>query len=674
MSCSYPPDATPRPPDRDQPSNTVHNRIRELENLVHALMQRAASRNPPPNAISTPHANSVQAENSVSRAVDGSPDNGVPSASGSVEPSECGTLTNSPAGVSYVDSAHWTALLDGISELKDCIPDTSEPGYHYYIPSLVEPDYGPSPQLLYGRFAQASKGEILSTVPKRPVVDRLMSRFFNTIDLAPALIHSGQFVRQYEQFWADPYATPTMWVGLLFSIMCLSTLVSMPHAGHDPIIDPPSMESAVIVKVYREKTVQCLTLGKYTRGGPYVLETLILYIAGEHLLHEDAESGTHILLGMILHVAMRMGYHRDPKNFPVVSAFDGEMRRRLWAAIYQANLMFSSQMGLPSMLKDHQIDTEEPRNLIDSEFDEDVAALPPSRPETEVTPVLYVIVRTRVAYLWERVRDIATDTKLHKYDEIMGMDAKVQAEQRRLPPSLRMQPIEKSIADSPQIIMQRIWLDICFLRLQIVLHKKYFMAPSSHYQRYGYSRSVSLKSAMKIIEYQHMVYEKVQPNGLLYDVRWKLSSVMNSEFLLATSMLCAYMKQVCCTPESAVEGISTQEVSQLLMKSMENWQRICTTSRHARRAVEAIRLVLRITGTPVASPAGVENELSQMFAFQDPLFLDFNIPCIFDGVYNVGSSTSASEPELDSTPFTQQPTCDDEWVRLFQRVSSRVPD
>ncbi|XXG97444.1 hypothetical protein Hte_003745 [Hypoxylon texense] len=657
MSCTYPPEATSsRSLERDP--STVQNRIRELESLVHILMQRASkTASSSSHVASVPHASQAPTETPVRHVAEGSPEGGPE------ERPSCGmlTLTGSCSnGANYVDGAHWSALLDSLSELKDCFPETTEPGSQIRTSPPAVPDYGPCPQLLYGRFAQVSKGEILSAVPSRPIVDRMVSKFFNTMDLSPAIIHRAQFIRQYGQFWEDPFAAPITWVGLLFSMMCIATLLTMPHTAQDLNSVPPDIESYVAVKVYREKIVQCLTMGKYTRGGPFVVETLICYVAIEHLLQEDPEFGTHILLGMILHLAMRMGYHRDPKHFSVISVFDGEMRRRTWAAIYQANLIFASQMGLPSMLKEHQIDTEEPRNLTDADFHEGITELPPSRPEHELTPITYVIIRSRIASLWEKVRDIATDTRLHKYEEILAMDRVLETHKNKIPPGLRMQSIAESIADPPQLIMQRAWLEICFLRLRVVLHKNYFMAPN-HFERYRFSRSVSLTSAMKIIEYQHLIYELVVPDGLLYDARWKLSSVINNEFLLATTILCAYIKQLSFNPQSVVEEVSMPEISQLLEKSLGCWERFSATSSHARKAMEAIRLVLKAANTPAASPVGAEDGLGPMLAFQESF-------------YNGDSSTSTSELSLDSASFCKQHSTDDEWINMFERVSTRQPD
>lgn len=183
-------------------------------------MQRAASKTSS-IATSAPHASQAPTETSARHATEGSPDPSLPGAGGPGERPSCGMLTlttNSLNGVNYVDGAHWSALLDSLSELKDCFPETTEPGSQFRVSPPVVPDYGPSPQLLYGRFAQASKAEILGTIPTRPVVDRMISKFFNTMDLAPgsfypylsvilvtgpetnavvtAIIHRGQFIRQ----------------------------------------------------------------------------------------------------------------------------------------------------------------------------------------------------------------------------------------------------------------------------------------------------------------------------------------------------------------------------------------------------------------------------------------------------------------------------------------------
>lgn len=92
-------------------------------------------------------------------------------------------------------------------------------------------------------------------------------------------------------------------------------------------------------------------LGNYTKGGPSVLEALILYLAAEALPSEDAMFRNYLLVGIIVHVALRTGCHRDSKRFPNISSFGGEMRRRIWATVYHPDVVVSGQMGLPRMMR-----------------------------------------------------------------------------------------------------------------------------------------------------------------------------------------------------------------------------------------------------------------------------------------------------------------------------------
>jgi len=182
---------------------------------------------------------------------------------------------------------------------------------------------------------------------------------------------------KYEDFWKSPQAAPIMWVGLLFSTICLLTqfqqasllpCTTSPTSGHSRQGSQPADSQATVEK-FREKAIQCLILGHYTKGGPYVIETLILYFLVEVFHLKDVEIGIWVLVGNIIQIAIHMGYHRDAKHFPNIFPFAGEMRRRVWAMIIQIDFSISTQLGLPRLVRESQSDTAEPRNLKDSDFD-----------------------------------------------------------------------------------------------------------------------------------------------------------------------------------------------------------------------------------------------------------------------------------------------------------------
>jgi len=94
---------------------------------------------------------------------------------------------------------------------------------------------------------------------------------------------------------------------------------------------------------YRLRTVQCLSNSDYTKSSIYTIETLCLYVQGEYASRWDAEVGIWIIAGIVVRLAMRMGYHRDPSNYPGITPYQAEMRRRVWAYVRQMDIMFSFQ-------------------------------------------------------------------------------------------------------------------------------------------------------------------------------------------------------------------------------------------------------------------------------------------------------------------------------------------
>jgi hypothetical protein len=90
-----------------------------------------------------------------------------------------GKYTRARDQMNFVGSEHWEAILEDITELKIDLetPDTSEIG-----------DF--KPQILFG-INRASRSEIISSIPPRPVCDMLISRWFRTMDMAPSKFTVG---------------------------------------------------------------------------------------------------------------------------------------------------------------------------------------------------------------------------------------------------------------------------------------------------------------------------------------------------------------------------------------------------------------------------------------------------------------------------------------------------
>lgn len=314
----------------------------------------------------------------------------------------------------------------------------------------------------------------------------------------------GLTLEQYEAFWANPTETPIMWLGLLFGMICLAVITSdaseISH-GND------AEQATFQVDLYREKVAQCLIMGEYTKSGPYVLETLIHYLYIEFLLSPDADHDLWFLLALEVNTAMRMGYHREPSNFPGLTLLQREMRRRLWTTVLQSDILISSQMGMPRMVSESQCDTAEPRNLNDADLDAHTTELLPSRPETEYTTSTGVIARRRLLVVLGKISDLTAGVKSCTYEEVMRVDKALHEAAATIPQPLQMKPITASITDSPQIIMARVWLSHLFYRGQLLLHQRFLHLKSSFPQdTFAYSCKACLDASLGSLQLQKVSF------------------------------------------------------------------------------------------------------------------------------------------------------------------------
>jgi hypothetical protein len=400
---------------------------------------------------------------------------------------------------------------------------------------------------------------------------------------------------KYEEFWKDPSGTPVMWIGLLFAIMCLAAEFQMFR------LEPGTQQSSnqsheqdlqKMVETFREKIAQCLISGNYAKGGPYVLETLMLYIVVEMLASKDAAVGIWILSGTAVQLALHMGYHRDPKHFKEMSVFKGEMRRRVWATIVEADLGISAQMGVPRLIKEWQADTTEPANLQDSDFNMMTTTMPPSRPQTDLTPMLYRIVKARMTATFGSIWDFAVDTRSHPHTFVMEMDKKLQETYASIPECLKWRSMAQCILDSPHIIMQKVYLKIIYQRARIVLHRRYLNCSTTK-TPYGHSQQACLDAALSILEYQHMFHEETRPFCRLYQERWRVSSLVNHDFLLATSILCSYLHQIHRGKQADNGEPMFEVIWASLRRSYDIWLHSSSFSEEAEKAANALSVILK---------------------------------------------------------------------------------
>ncbi|TPR07577.1 Alkyl sulfatase dimerization family protein [Aspergillus niger] len=545
----------------------LHDRLVHLERLVKSLMPDGTN-NDEARQLTTPDTT----PNSSVRQV---PSNGVVDTQ-----SDCGSMQITDSELQYVAGEHWAAILDSIADLKaQCDREEQVRMAESIDDTSGKPSHFRHALLLYGCERASSRAEIIAALPPKAAVDRYISKYFNYLDL-------------YEVFWSDSTSMPIIWVGLLFSMICLAVMAS-------DVTDSAEDEHKTLqLELYRKKVAQCLVMGEYTKPGPYVLETLVHYVYIEFGINPDADRNIWFLLGLEVNLAMRMGYHRDPSHFPNLTPLQGEMRRRLWTTVLTSDTLLSSQMGMPRMISDWKWDTAEPRNLFDTDLSQSLTALPPSRPETEHTTTLELIARRRILIAIGTISNLADAVKPASYAEVMQADKKLHDAVSTIPPPLRFKSLQASMTDSPQVIMSRLFLEHLLYKGQIMLHRRFLnletissRESNPEGDRFTYSRTACIDASLGALRIQHILDEETCRGGQLHDMHWRITSSMTHLFLTATMILCSLVHR-----GKPLERI--EEVLAALRTARTIWMRrgSTATSREAARAAEVVSLTLARVG------------------------------------------------------------------------------
>ena len=489
----------------------------------------------------------------------------------------------------YVGSTHWSSILDDIHELQTVLVGSAdELDIEYPKPQRI-PDL--DSELIFGAASAYSVQQIMSeSLPPRVEVDRLVATYFRGEAYIVPFIHTHQFQRQYRTFWADTTQVNPLWLAQLFCICQMGLYVGQTAgSSHSSQGDPSDAQS-----IFHAAAAQCLVAGRYHRPQRFAPEALGLYAQCKNLKSLDSSREVGAILGMAVRVAYQMGYHRDPDVLGSFSVFEGEMRRRAWSSCKQMDLMISFQLGLPSNICLENCDTKSPRNLFDSDFDEETQALPASRPESEVTPLLWYVVKDRQMINFSKVCRNALSFNEMSETDIAQLDSEIWEIHKTFPDVLQTRPLSESITDAPFLIITRFFIEFIHSKSLCVLHRRYMARGSI------FSTRRCLDAATRLVSQFIDMYQEFSPGGQLCFEGWMLTSFSMNDFLLGVMMLCLFLhiRRKHGAPDPITDDVTRKEVRALLEQS----QAICieksAASRDARRVSYAIRQTLNGTEFP----------------------------------------------------------------------------
>lgn len=360
-----------------------------------------------------------------------------------------------------------------------------------------------------------------------------------------------------------------------------------------------------MIHFYRRCCAQSLILSNYTQPGQYTIEAMMIYMEGEFVLSTFDQVNCYLIVGVMIRLAMRLGLHRDASKVGGnISACQGELRRRVWHTLIQIDCLASFHIGLPSMGHGIESDTEYPSNLRDEDFDESTAVLPTGRPESERTPVLYMICKGRLIEIFGKVASQANRLTLPAYAEVQHLDNLVNEAFSKLPSFFRIVPLELAITDPPELLIVRFNLALLYQKIRCVLHRKYLMKEREN-PEFAYSKTVGLEAATELLHYQSQINSAVQPGGRLSRDKWFLSSISMHDFLLAATIVYLNVMQI--VTASVNINDETRRMIEALNKSYSIWLSAVHDATESKKAAEVLGLMLgkirRALGEPLGNVA-----------------------------------------------------------------------
>ncbi|KAJ5762993.1 hypothetical protein N7533_001674 [Penicillium manginii] len=513
--------ASPTSPD------DMQNRIDRLEGLVLSLMTNGTQSDGPAAAMAAISGESTAGSTGLSNEIELDDDEGPESDTEQVTKS-FGVMKVDNNKSYYISEAHWASVLHDISEVKNYFA-THKKQFEEQAEKVkaTRPRTDvPESTLLFGAMKPLSRPEIMSSLPSKYTADLLVARYFNTYDPATHILHGPTFQTQYNKHWEDPAQTELVWIAMLFAMMRLAMLSYYREGDEPPEFRGKAMDMA---GSFRNSVAQCLTLADYTKPHPFLIEALVFHLHADYTQTWEADISVWVLTGVIARLAMRMGYHRDSKMFPNITPFQGEMRRRVWSFVATADLLFSFQVGMPSMLRDADMDTELPRNLYDDDFDENCLELPPPRQLSEPTPISYLISKCRLVYAFGRVNEHMSSLSSTSYDKVMELDADLRRARELIPDHLHIRPFEECALDPVNLITSRFSHNVCFTGP--------IWSGPGRTPRFTYSRRTCIDSALELLEF-HATLQSEVGNGRLRGRCTPVTPINAGDFLLAGTITC----------------------------------------------------------------------------------------------------------------------------------------
>ena len=342
--------------------------------------------------------------------------------------------------------------------------------------------------------------KLQESLPLRTDCDRLVDSYTKNFEKTLRILHVPTFMRSYGEFWVTPdrdiYKTGAF-LPQLTAVLALSLALE----GCNAYFDHPSARTYLELIALDHVTAWVEELERKQRVNIATLQVETLVLLVRHLRHMPVEK-LWTATGALVRSAMSMGLHLNPAQSNQISAFQAEVRRRLWITIIEMDLQASMASGMAVMVPDVDFSLMTPANLNDLDFDESISELPLSRPLHEWTDSLPQV--SLAMSLPQRIKVMAlvkNVTPEMDLTEVVKQGQKLEEILQQTPTCLKWDHVLEN-HKSPADLLNSVLLDIYHRRPLLCLYRPMLLRGTRDDPSFFYIQRACLDSSLVILAYQ----------------------------------------------------------------------------------------------------------------------------------------------------------------------------
>nr|XP_001393621.2 hypothetical protein ANI_1_1280084 [Aspergillus niger CBS 513.88] len=363
----------------------------------------------------------------------------------------------------------------------------------------------------------SSKLKLVELLPDRPLAEYLMQLYFSTFETTLRILHVPSFTSEWDAFWdrsashidgsLNSNKTDVLIAKLLMLMACASCFATnkaepLTSAGFNP--------HSLIQRC--QKWIEAVTTWLASMTSHAQMNSDVIQIKCLLLLAQQATAQEGDLVSMasgsLLREAMLMGLHRNPCNFPNVSPYWAELRKRLWLTIIELELQASLYSGIPLAISWDEFDCPLPSDIDDEDFTIESPRLPPPRRSDTLTRTSFQIALARTLETRMAISKIVNRVRLSAtYDnEIMTLSERLTTGLAQAPPDLRDDTGTTTTAggspdnNSSTSPFRRSFFLFLHYRSLLALHRPFFLRFSeTPDEPFNYSRRVCIQTSLALL-------------------------------------------------------------------------------------------------------------------------------------------------------------------------------